>query len=245
MPLLDHFRPPIGTMYPFDSFHSNWATKIADNLNESWLPPEFRAAENAHLRATPEIDIATYELPESLTRRPPSNGGGTAMLASAVWTAPPPQAAIPLIFPGAFEVQVRGVAGWSTLFAVIELISEGNKDRPSERQAFAAKCLAYLQDGVSVAIIDIVTPRRANLHNHILDMLNAPAELRLPAAASQYAASYRPTTRGEKPQLDIWSATFDVGDELPTMPLRLKGDLFVPIEFDATYMEACRKRRLL
>ena len=29
------------------------------------------------------------------------------------------------------------------------------------------------------------------------------------------------------------------------MPLRLTGDLFVPVEFEAAYMEACRKRKLL
>jgi hypothetical protein len=29
------------------------------------------------------------------------------------------------------------------------------------------------------------------------------------------------------------------------MPLRLTGDLFVPVDFEATYMEACRRRRLV
>ena len=27
------------------------------------------------------------------------------------------------------------------------------------------------------------------------------------------------------------------------MPLRLTGDLFVPVEFEATYQETCRQRR--
>jgi hypothetical protein len=29
------------------------------------------------------------------------------------------------------------------------------------------------------------------------------------------------------------------------MPLRLKGDLVVPVELEATYMTVCRKRRLV
>jgi len=42
----------------------------------------------------------------------------------------------------------------------------------------------------------------------------------------------------------IWPATFAVGDPLPELPLRLTGDLFVPVDFEATYQEACRRRRL-
>jgi hypothetical protein len=29
------------------------------------------------------------------------------------------------------------------------------------------------------------------------------------------------------------------------LPLRLTGDLFVPVDFEATYVETCRRRRLL
>ena len=35
-----------------------------------------------------------------------------------------------------------------------------------------------------------------------------------------------------------------IGSPLPVMPLRLAGDTFVPINFEATYQEACRRRRL-
>jgi hypothetical protein len=49
----------------------------------------------------------------------------------------------------------------------------------------------------------------------------------------------QPAAPGRKP------ATFAVGDPLPTLPLRLTGDLFVPVEFEAAYQEACRRRRLV
>jgi hypothetical protein len=111
MPLLDHFRPPVSSFYPSDSFHSNWATKIADNLNESWLPPEFLAAETTHLGARPEIDIATYELRSLQSKPPPANGAAVATLTPAVWPAPAPQATIPAVFPGTFEVAIRATSG--------------------------------------------------------------------------------------------------------------------------------------
>jgi hypothetical protein len=95
-----------------------------------------------------------------------------------------------------------------------------------------------------VAVIDIVTNRRANLHNELLRLLELDEKLVLPSEVNLYAAAYRPILRREQPEIDLWTATFDVGQELPTMPLGLTSELFVPIDFQATYQEACRRRRL-
>jgi hypothetical protein len=130
------------------------------------------------------------------------------------------------------------------LVGAIELVSPGNKDRTEERQAFIAKCASYLHQGVSVVVIDVVTTRHANLHNELLRWLNAPAGL-LPNDAHLYAATYRPVLRGETPQIDVWAERCTVGAPLPTKPLRLTGDLFVPVELEATYQETCRQRRLI
>jgi hypothetical protein len=67
----------------------------------------------------------------------------------------------------------------------------------------------------------------------------------LPDDPPIYAVAYRPTLRDEKPQIDVWREVLAVGQPLPTMPLRLTGDLFVPVEFETTYLETCRRRRLL
>jgi hypothetical protein len=242
MPLLDHFRPPIEDTHPWESFHSNWATRIADLLNDRWLSAEFLAEEFTSSERM-EVDIATYKLPPAANGRS-GDGSQTVALLPAVWTPPVAVASIAAIFPQTYEVQVFSrVSGW-TLVAAIELISPSNKDRPDERQAFATKCAALLQQGVSVVVIDVVTNRRANLHNEIARLIGADAKLEIPAGPHQYAAAYRPVLRDEKPEIDIWTNTFAVGDPLPTMPLRLTGDIFVPIEFEASYTEACRRRRL-
>src|SRR5262249_21311068 len=111
-------------------------------------------------------------------------------------------------------------------------------------RAFAIKCARYLPHGVSVIIMDIVTERRANLHNTLMDLMEYPPETRLPTDANLYGVGYRPVIRETKPEIDLWPATCALGEELPTLPLRLTGDIFVPIEFEATYQEACRRRRL-
>lgn len=40
------------------------------------------------------------------------------------------------------------------------------------------------------------------------------------------------------------SREFHVGEPLPLLPLRLTGDLFIPVDCEAAYQEACRRRRL-
>ena len=151
---------------------------------------------------------------------------------------------MPALFPDSFEVRIFSTTGGLTLVAAIELISPGNKDRPEERRAFAAKCTSYLHQGIALVIIDIVTSRRANLHNETMRLMDAAEEFLLPADADLYAAAYRPVLRQERAEIDLWTAPVAVGGPLPTLPLRLTGDLFVPVDFEAAYVEACRRRRL-
>jgi hypothetical protein len=152
---------------------------------------------------------------------------------------------LPATFLDTFEIRVFSSVGGLTLVGAIELISPGNKDRPEERLGFASKCTSYLHQGVSLIIIDIVTTRRANLHNEILGLLSSSKQAEMAASADLYAAAYRPVLREERAEIDMWTKVFAVGDALPTMPLRLTGDLFVPVDFEAAYQEACRRRRLI
>jgi hypothetical protein len=223
MPLLDHFHEPLRSRLQWRSFFSNWATRIADALTER-APPEFTVGETTRSANHPAIDIATFEYASSLHV--------------------PPSHTLPAVFPDSFEVRVFSTASGLTLVAAVELISPGNKDRAEERRAFAAKCASYLHRGVAVVLIDIVTSRRANLHNETMRLMDAAPECDLPADVDLYAVAYRPVLRQEKPEIDLWTAPVAVGAPLPTLPLRLTGDLFVPVEFEPAYQEACRRRRL-
>jgi hypothetical protein len=240
MPLLDHFHAPLDERYPWESFHSGWATRIAHQLSER-VPEEFVVAEHTHSGSNLEIDIATFADSGAQSRSEPS-GPGLALALS--WAPPAPAQVVPAVFPDTFEVRVFATIAGLTLVAAIELISPGNKDRPEERKAFAVKCASYLHQGVSLIIIDIVTSRRANLHNEIVQLLPSARASEMSAQTALYAVAYRPVLRQEHAEIHIWPATFAVGDPLPTLPLRLTGDLFVPVDFEATYQEACRRRRL-
>ncbi len=241
MPLLDHFHPPLSSERRWESFHSSWATRLADALTERWLPPDYIAEEHAHFGPSVEIDVAT------MRRNGSADGGGAGVAVAvgpAVWSPPTADGFLPAVFPATFEVRILSTVTGPRLVAAIELISPGNKDRAAERRAFAAKCASYLSQGVSVIIVDIVTSRRANLHNDLLGLMEADDALALPAEVALYAVAYRPVRRDERDEIDVWRSPMALGRPLPTLPLGLRGDLVIPVDLEAAYAEACHRKRL-
>jgi hypothetical protein len=242
MPLFDHFHPPLYPNHHWESFHSNWATRIADGI-AAVLPPEFQVEEHCHAGPGFEIDVATFEGQTA----PGDRASGAPVLATRAapaYAPPVPDLTMPAAFPDTFEVRVFNTTAGLTLVAVIELVSPGNKDRPAERRAFATKCAGYLAQGISLIVMDIVTNRHANLHNELMRLMEAGSELDFPGDVTLYAAAYRPVRRGEQEEIELWLRRLAVGQALPTLPLRLTADLFVPVDFEAAYGEACRRRRL-
>ena len=134
MPLLDHFRPPVNNEIQWNTFHSSWATRIADRLGEL-IPHEFRVHENLKLGGGVEIDVATVR------NRPVANGTDSPKLSE--WQ-PPRAVAVPATFPDRIEVLVFRQFGGRQLVAAIELISPGNKDEDATRLAFATNVASYL-----------------------------------------------------------------------------------------------------
>ena len=144
--MLDHFHPPLYPHHHWESFHSNWATRIADGI-AAVLPPEFQVEEHTHAGVGFEIDVAAFQ-EESLPEGSANAGLALATLVAPAYAPPAPERTIPTAFPDTFEVRVFSTTAGLTLVGVIELVSPGNKDRPAERLAFATKCASYLAQGV-------------------------------------------------------------------------------------------------
>jgi hypothetical protein len=238
MPLLDHFHPPVNRHLGWSSLHSGWATYLASNLSARWLPPPFLAAENTHSSMAIEVDVGTFDVPSG-----GAPGAGVATLPRA-WTVTPPRVSAAVEFGDTYEVLIYAdESGWK-LVGAIELVSEKNKDRPSERRAFVGKCAGLLKEGIAVVVVDIVTNRHSNLHNDLLELLEVEAEP-LPKDSYIYTSAYHHVKRGGKSVLDVWSEELHLGAPLPTMPLRVSADLVVPVELEETYTEICRLRRVI
>src|SRR5439155_12156140 len=133
MPLRDHFHDPIDSFCPWHSFHGNWATKMVDRLNETWLPDQYTAQGERQFGVPVEIDVATLERTDTGSLFGGLNGenGGGVATAAKVYAppAPPVSTGVEFTDPQLVEVKVyRGRGGWH-LVAAVELVSEANKDR--------------------------------------------------------------------------------------------------------------------
>jgi hypothetical protein len=226
MPLLDHFHPPLSERRHWHAFHNSWATYISSQLNA--LLPEGYFAE-ANVQYGVEIDVAAFE--EHVTTPP-----------QGTWSPSPPLASFPLELPAAvIEVGVFSRSGGPVLAGAVELVSPANKDRPAHREALVSKCAAYLQSGVGLVLVDVVTDRSGDLHRELLARVGAGDPGPGPLLSG---SAYRPVDRNGAPTLDVWREPLAVGQRLPSLPLWLRGGLCLPVELEATYQRTCLEQRV-
>jgi hypothetical protein len=226
MPLLDHFHPPLSERRHWYSFHNSWATYLSSQLN-TLLPAGYFAEANVQFGI--EIDVATFE----------ESGGASA---SPGWPSPPPLAGYPFEMSGVVvEVGIFSRSGGPQLAGAIELVSPANKDRPLNREAFVSKCVSYLQAGVGLVLVDVVTERPADLHRELLVRVGVADPGPGPVLSG---SAFRLVERDGKRQLDVWQEPIAVGQRLPTLPLWLRGGLCLPVELEATYERTCIEQRI-
>ncbi|MCI0358101.1 MAG: DUF4058 family protein [Planctomycetaceae bacterium] len=242
MPLRDHFRPPLTRNHSWEGFHGQWPGTIVNRLNAK-LPPQYLAEPRVHLGSAFEIDVAAFEeaASESWTERMSGGNGGVA----TSWS---PQAPVVLVegelpMPSEYEVLVYEQSDLERrLVAAIELVSPGNKDRLESRRAFVYKCDALLQQGVSVAIVDTVTIRSANLYRELAELIRpTPSVI---GDTSIYAVACRAQRTADRWRVEAWPHELAIGQPLPTLPLWISESQFVPVELEASYEETCRALRI-
>jgi hypothetical protein len=226
---------------PWASFHTTWASALADALNQDILPPGYIALEQVHPGAALEIDVATFSDPAASPTAGPST---TATVPRTVWTPAAAPLIIPAAFPPSATVEILSTEGGRTLVAAIELVSPGNKDRSTKRRLFAAKCATYLSRGVGLVIVDVVTSRQGNLHNELADLLQVDAAFRMPAEQSLYSVAYRPLRADDMEKIETWPTALTIGQPLPKVPLSLGAEWCVPVDLEESYREACQRRRV-
>jgi len=143
MPILDHLSPEILDIADFDSFHSQWASKIVAALNKI-LPRGFRAKAHTSI-GTREVDVRTDRtLSISEKQRLISQ-----------YRIPDSPIVSEATFPRILEVFVDYIdRGRQITVGVVEIVSRANKDRPGSRDTFVAKCSNLLSQNVSLVVVD-------------------------------------------------------------------------------------------
>ncbi len=230
--LRDHFRPPLSAKRHWHSFHNAWSTYLAESLNQL-LPEGYFAEPNVQFGI--EIDVA------ALSELSPLSSAQTAG-ATTQWIPRSPTLTLPFQpTTDSVEVQVFNTQAGPTLVGAIELVSPANKDRPTHRHAFTSKCQAYLQQGIGLAIVDIVTSLAANLHNELMHRLELYPD---PLPSDLYTVAYRVAETNGTSQINIWQESLTVGEPLPSIPLFLKGGIFIPLDLNQTYDHTCTRQRI-
>jgi hypothetical protein len=243
MPLLDHFHPPLHGPRRWEGFHHAWATLIAQQLNQETLPPDYFAEPEISLGPELEIEVATLERTRPDRQDQGQGHGGT----TTVWSPPRPRFAVKVDFAHleSYEIRVYQDLGGAELRAAIELVSPANKDRAGSRRTFAAKCAGYLQHGIGVLIVDVVTARSANLHAELFDVLEVKGRRTAwESPTSLSAVAYRAVTVRKHPRVEVWPEPLTLGTTLPIMPLWLALDLSVPVRLEESYLATCRSLRI-
>ena len=225
----------------WESFHSRWTNSIADQLNEI-LPQRFFAQVQIHLGSQVEADVVEFEL--STGSDAPTYDNGAGGVAVQAWAPPVAVLTMPVVFPDVYRVIVRDELDGARLVAVVELVSPSNKDRPDSRLVFAGKTAAYLQSGVGLILIDVVTDRHFNLHDELVGVFGLDSSFSMDADAHLYAVAYRPIRRAQTDQIDTWPVVLSVGSTLPVLPLALRGSHAIPLDLNAAYDDACRRSRI-
>jgi hypothetical protein len=245
MPLRDHFRAPLDDLTAWEGFHGQWPAMIVLALARK-LPRRYVAAPRVHLGSSVEIDVATYEKDGPGASAQDAGTGNGGAVATAVWAPPQPTLTVATDLPAldAYEVRVYDSKRGRRLVAAVEIVSPANKDRPEHRRAFVAKCVALLEQLVSVTIIDLVTTRNFNLFRELLEAIGQAEQFWESDPPPLYAVACRGTKKGDGWLLESWAHTLTLGQPLPTLPLWLADNLSVPLELEASYEETCQALRI-
>ena len=234
MPLRDHFRPPLDDLTSWDGFHGQWPAMMVLALARK-LPMGYVAAPHVHPGSMVEVDVAAFEKDgRPMPWTDSSRDGGTA---TAVWAMPTRDVEIDVPDEDEYEVRIYDQKRGRKLVAAIEIVSPANKDRPDSRRAFVGKCATLLKNHVSIAIVDLVTTRTANLYRELLEFLGRPdpgTEPELSAVACRY------TIVDQKWRFQTWEHPLALGKPLPILPIWLDRDLAVTLDLEECYEETCR-----
>jgi hypothetical protein len=236
MPLLDFFHPPLCNEVTWQELHGVWPGIISVSLNKK-LPKGYRSGTFIKLGTSVKVDVATFENTKREATFPDGSDEFMRTLA-----APTLMILEDVIEPPVYQVRIFDTRN-QKLVAVIEVISPANKDRPKHRDAFAYKSVSHLDQRVCVVMVDVVTDHHANLYAHLADMIAAKITPLNIAESSIYAVSCR-LDPDDPLKFLAWDHKLTVGEKLPTLPLWLSDDLAVPLDLEASFMEAVSGLRI-
>jgi len=224
MPIHDWSRVGAGI---FHDFHEAWIIELRNALNRGRLPAgHFAMADQ----------IIDGPIPDVITLQQRKTGAANAATGGVAVADAPPQARFvrsaesDIYASRANRIAIRHELG--DVFAMIEILSPGNKSSVHALRRFVQPTQDFLYAGVNLLIVDLFppTPRDPQgIHKEVWDTIicedfDLPADKRLTVAA--YAAGV-PKKAYVEPVA--------VGDALPALPIFLQQEIYVPAPLEESY----------
>lgn len=242
MPLRDHTKKPYSNPVNMQGIHGRWPNVVLEYLNRK-LPAKYRMLPNIHLGRSYEIDIGSVDREPSGDEAVDRNDSG-GILTMAI-----PHPTLSHVIDdekyAEYEVKVYEIEG-ERLVAAIEFASPANKDRPTSRAEFAAKCAHLWKNRICVSIIDIAIERKFNLYADTLDLIGHEDPAFSGGSIPQYAATLRAIGNHHdgKYHLESWAYPLATGQSLPKIPIILSETEAIMLDLEETYEETIRSLRM-
>ena len=136
MPLRDHFRPPISKRSSWEGFHGGWPMEMVRSLLPH-LPEGYTAEPRVHLGNLYELDVNAYRDDFDATAwSGDDEGRGGVTTATRKLSKPLLTLEADLTEEYEYEVLVFDESRNRQLVAAVEIVSPGNKDRPTTMKSF-------------------------------------------------------------------------------------------------------------
>lgn len=116
--------------------------------------------------------------------------------------------------------------------AVIEIVSPGNKSSRSALRTFVRKAVDLIGQGIHLLVVDLLPPSERDpqgIHKAIWDEI-ADSPFALPPGKRLTVAAYR-----ARPIKTAYVEPVAVGDDLPSLPLFLTDEEYIPTPLEETY----------
>jgi len=226
MPIHDWTRVDAGL---FHHFHQDWTIELCRSLNAGRLPVGYSALTDQRAGG-PIPDVLTLQRrPRGTDTREPSGG-------LAIATEPPKARIVETIERDTYAQRANRIRiqhRHGEVVCVIEIVSPGNKSSRNALRSFVRKAGDLLSQGVHLLVVDLFPPSTERdpqgIHGAIWDEV-AGRPFELPDGKRLTAVAYQAS-----PTLTTYVEPLAVGDDLPSLPIFLTEDEYVPAPLEETY----------
>ncbi len=224
MPIHDWTRVDAGL---FHDFHQDWTIELRRSLNAGRLPRGYTALADQQIGGVIPGVLTLHHT--QMDEEDEVTGG------LLVATAPPKARFIEEFEEDTYARRANTIRiqhRHGEVVAVIEIVSPGNKNSRHAIKAFVRKAVTLLHQGVNLLIVDLFPPSERDpqgIHQAILAEIS-DRTFTLPPDKPLTVVAYRAA-----PTKVAYVDPVAVGDELPSSPIFLVEDAYIPAPLEETY----------